>query len=58
MRKVFVEDGHFVEKATCIGCVSCCCILESEKDDDEEVWGDQGVRQSPGNKVPEEPCGI
>ena len=42
MRKVFVEDGHFVEKATCIGCISCCCILESEKDDDEEVGGSGG----------------
>ena len=42
MRKVFFKDGHFVEKATCIGCVSCCCSLESEKDDDEEVGGSGG----------------
>ena len=56
VRKVFVEDGHFVEKATCIGCVSCCCILESEKDDDEEVGGIRGWDRAQGVKSPRSPA--
>ena len=40
----------------CMGCVSCCCILESEKDDDEEVWGIRGWDRAQGIKSPRSPA--